>query len=173
MNRIIVILQIFSILIISCNNKSIEFEGEDSVAVLDNDTSTIVPIAPNEVDTLLGSINSQPTLILENQYEYLLNHLNNDLQKNPMKNLESEGVVFLEWKQFSGDNIPFICYVSKNIKSFYLDGKKVPFTPDKEYFFRQNVNLYIGYNRIPVKLINKSGKVLDTYIEINMERTSK
>ena len=83
-------------------------------------------------------------------------------------NITYRGYVCLTEMNFSGDNVPFVCTVSKNIKALYIDGKRIRFKPEQEFFFRQEIPLYLGYNRIPVKIINKRREQTESYIEINM-----
>lgn len=87
-----------------------------------------------------------------------------DITSNPDKN----GTVYLLDKQFTGNSVPFVCYVTGNIKALYVDGKKIKFKKDKEFFFRQHIDLYIGYNRVPIKIVNSRDEVAKLFIEINI-----
>ena len=86
-------------------------------------------------------------------------------------NIAYRGYVCLLEMNFSGGNVPFVCTVSKNVKALYVNGKKIRFKPDQEFFFRQEIPLFLGYNRIPVKIINKRKEQTEGYIEINMVST--
>lgn len=79
-----------------------------------------------------------------------------------------DGVVYFDTKDFAGHNVPFEGYVEGNIKQIWLDGKKVKFENNKDLFFRQTLDLYIGYNKFPVRIVGKSGKETTDWIVINM-----
>jgi hypothetical protein len=85
------------------------------------------------------------------------------------------GAVYLTIKDFRGyglSNIPFVGSVQGNIQSLFVDGKQFKFKSfflsHEDLYFRKDVYLRSGYNRIPIKVINNKGKVLETYLEITM-----
>jgi hypothetical protein len=91
-----------------------------------------------------------------------------DLVPNPEIKRTAQGMVYLTEKQFSGNSVPFVGYVTGNIKSIYVNKKKINFKKDEEFFFRQDIELHVGYNRIPIKIINERDEVTSKFIEINM-----
>lgn len=80
----------------------------------------------------------------------------------------ARGEVTLEIPHFVGNSVPFTGKVIGNIKALYVNGQKIKIdeNPD-DLFFRLNIDVKVGYNRIPVKAINKTGKALNTYMEFN------
>ena len=86
-----------------------------------------------------------------------------------LKNLKYCGYVFLEQKEFSGDEVPFVCTVSDNIKALYVDSKKIRIHKYQEFFFRQKIKLFIGYNRIPITIINSRDEETQAFLEITMK----
>lgn len=174
-----VVTTVLFLIIISCTNKQTSNSNIDSITI---DTA-MVDISEKNIttDTIFLEIPKKPTFINKTREEEFSNSIllnqNSDrlntLEKNYYNAIDSaeNGKLYLKEKQFSGDNVPFVCYVSKEIKSFYIDNKKVKFTPEKEFFFRQKIELYLGYNRIPVRIVNKKGFETEAYIEINMEKT--
>src|ERR1035437_3147502 len=83
-----------------------------------------------------------------------------------------EGIIYITYKDFYGSNpykIPFVTTVCGYISHLYLNDKEIKFKEGEETFFRQSINLENGYNRIPIKVITRSGKEYSDYIEITIE----
>jgi hypothetical protein len=83
--------------------------------------------------------------------------------------INHEGEVRLQLKEFGGYSVPFIGTVIGDVEEFFINGKKIDFEVGIEFFFRQIIFLNTGYNRVPVKIIDKRGNTNNTYFEINME----
>lgn len=167
-----ILLSFFTINILSCNSFSIQDANADSALI---DTTVEVPEANTE-PLIQRSISTIPRFV---QGPYPFNNIefnegNIHLDPTAPDKIDiypdSSGIVYLQTKDFSGNSVPFIGYASKAIKSLIVNGKKISFNPDEEFFFRQEIDLYIGYNRIPIKITNVKNKILNTYLEINMER---
>jgi hypothetical protein len=85
---------------------------------------------------------------------------------------EVDGIVWLETKKFSGLGIYLIPFVGKalgDIDKILVDNKPISFKLGEEFFFKQYLRLDWGYNRIPIKIIDKRGKVNETYIPVTIE----
>jgi hypothetical protein len=93
------------------------------------------------------------------------------LFQNLEKDVFYEGKVCIDYKEFYGHspyNIPFVANIFGDVKELYVDDKKIKFTGEGEVFFRQKVYLEQGYNRIPVKVVGKSGMSRLGYIEVTI-----
>ncbi len=85
-----------------------------------------------------------------------------------------EAKICINFKDFSGHspyNIPFVLTSYGSVSEIYVAGELVNEYKGEwgEIFFRRNIPLEGGYNRIPVKVISKSGKIRESYIEVNIE----
>ncbi|MEC3966793.1 hypothetical protein [Flagellimonas halotolerans] len=87
-------------------------------------------------------------------------------------NPDYEGIVCLYTEKFFGWSpfkVPFVGRAYGDIKSIYIDNKKVDFKIGEEIYFKKSVYLDGGYNRVPIKLIDGSGNVTESFIPITME----
>ena len=87
-------------------------------------------------------------------------------------NPEYEGIVCIDIKSFYGwspFNIPFVGRAYGDIKTIYVDNKKVNFKIGEEIYFKKKVYLDGGYNRVPVKIIDNSGNLTESFIPITLE----
>jgi hypothetical protein len=83
-----------------------------------------------------------------------------------------EGKVCIAAKEFQGQspyNIPFVATIFGEISELYIDNIKIKFNGEGEIFFRQKIPLEFGYNRIPVKVVGKSGRITESFIEQTIE----
>jgi hypothetical protein len=175
-------------LLTACNapgdNQSIKNSVNDTTQMTPTAKPSLEEVQTKKNDTILNSFVDQSKVKVSSAPKFIHNRYSNYYSFRPLlsdtvvldyvsqKDLEKCGAVFLKEQDFGGDNVPFLCYVSKEIKSFYLDHKKIHFTPEKEFFFRQRIELYIGYNRVPIRMVNKRNEETESYLEINMERTN-
>jgi hypothetical protein len=84
-----------------------------------------------------------------------------------------KGSVILDTKDFQGwnpYNIPFVGHVYGDVSELYVNNIKKEFEIGKEVYFKQRLNLDLGYNRVPIKIIDKRGNITESFIEISMER---
>lgn len=81
-----------------------------------------------------------------------------------------EGYVCFDTRDFQGSNIPFEGYTRGGIREITIDGKKIDFDVNSDLFFRQRLDIYIGYNKFPVKIIDNSGRERKDWIVIETER---
>lgn len=84
-----------------------------------------------------------------------------------------EGCVYFDTRHFQESNIPFEGYVEGNIKEIILDGNKVNFEKDSDLFFRQRLDIFISYNKIPVEIVDKSGKTKKSWVVIETVSANK
>lgn len=87
-------------------------------------------------------------------------------------NPEYEGVLCLDNQHFYGWSpfkVPFIGRAYGDIKSIYVDGMKVKFEIGKEIYFKKSVYLDGGYNRVPIKIIDMTGNITESFIPITIE----
>jgi hypothetical protein len=80
---------------------------------------------------------------------------------------KSRGSVKLKVRQFIGNSVPFTGKVFGDIKSLIVNGKIITVDDSINLFFRLNIDIQLGYNRIPVILINNQGKKLKAFIQFN------
>lgn len=79
------------------------------------------------------------------------------------------GIVVLRnehWERTSA--IPFVVIVSGKVKELFIDNKKQKIEGPDEYFFRVNLNLEGGYNRIAVKAVTNNDFVTKGYVELSV-----
>jgi hypothetical protein len=87
-------------------------------------------------------------------------------------NPEYEGVVCIDSKNFYGwspYNVPFVGRAYGDIKAIYVDNMKVNFKIGQEIYFKKKVYLDGGYNRVPVKVIDNSGNITESFIPITIK----
>ncbi len=87
-------------------------------------------------------------------------------------NPKIEGQVCLENKHFYGYNpynVPFVGIAKGDIAKIFIDKKQVPFKIGQEIFFKKRIYLDGGYNRIPIKIIDKMGNVTESFIPVTIE----
>ena len=80
----------------------------------------------------------------------------------------------LERKDFYGYNpfkIPFVGQATGDIDKIYVNNKQVNFKLDEQIYFKQRIYLDGGYNRVPVKIIDKRGNITKSFIPITIEQT--
>ena len=78
-------------------------------------------------------------------------------------------------KNFYGHNpynVPFVGKAYGDISKIYIDNIQVPFKIGEEIYFKKRVYLDGGYNRIPVKIIDKIGNVTESFITVTIESMS-
>lgn len=83
-----------------------------------------------------------------------------------------EGVVCIDSKNFYGwspYNVPFVGRAYGDIKAIYVDNMKVNFKIGQEIYFKKKVYLDGGYNRVPVKIIDNSGNITESFIPITIK----
>ena len=160
------LLLLTTVFLISCNQQ----EEPDKAEKSKSDT-----LAYNPTELFKNEI--LPPLINKTEFDGVIYKQVHEKQEwkeliiDPFGN-KREGVVYLTTKDFFGQNpynVPFVAYVVGYISELYVNDKKVSFIEGKEIFFRQKINLENGYNRIPVKVITKSGKTFNQFIEITIE----
>jgi len=86
-----------------------------------------------------------------------------------------EGKVCITNKDFQGSspyNIPFVATILGNVSELYVNNKRIKFDGPGEIFFRLKIALEMGYNRVPVQAIGKSGEATESFVEININETS-
>ena len=84
--------------------------------------------------------------------------------------------VCIDYKDFSGFSpydIPFVGVAGENIKEIYVNNKKISIGKDGSIFFRQSVNLSMGYNRIPIRMMTRNGIKQEAFIEITIVQDSQ
>ncbi|MDC1221108.1 hypothetical protein N8Z47_00405 [Salibacteraceae bacterium] len=86
-------------------------------------------------------------------------------------NPEYEGVVCLDNKSFYGlrTSIPFVGRAYGDIDKIYINKTPVRFVLGEEIYKKVYVQLSMGYNRVPVKIVDNSGNITESYIPITME----
>lgn len=87
-------------------------------------------------------------------------------------NPEYEGAVCIDNESFYGwspFNVPFVGRAYGDIKAIYLDNMKVNFKIGQEIYFKKKVYLDGGYNRVPVKIIDNSGNITESFIPITIK----
>lgn len=88
------------------------------------------------------------------------------------RNPEYEGTVCIDSKNFYGwspYNVPFVGRAYGDIKAIYVDNMRVKFELGEEIYFKKKVYLDGGYNRVPVKIIDNSGNVTESFIPITIK----
>jgi hypothetical protein len=83
-----------------------------------------------------------------------------------------EGQVFLTMKDFYGYSpyrIPFEGTIYGDIKKLFVNGDEVRFTRG-DLYFKKSIHLDGGYNRIPIKIIDKNGNTEHFFIPVTIER---
>lgn len=81
------------------------------------------------------------------------------------------GSVTLTTKKFQGWSpfkVPFVGQVYGDVKELYVNGLKRKFKIGEELYFKQKIYLDTGYNRIPIKIVDKRGNVAVSYIEVTL-----
>lgn len=76
-------------------------------------------------------------------------------------------------KDFAGDSpfdIPFVGQAGSNIDAIIINNKKKIKIEGREVFFRAKIPLELGYNRIPIKVINKDKEESEFFVEISVVR---
>jgi hypothetical protein len=79
--------------------------------------------------------------------------------------------VCINYKKFAGQSpfdIPFVGQAGENIDAIIINGKKKIKIEGREVFFRAKIPLEFGYNRVPIKVINKNKEESEFYIEISV-----
>jgi hypothetical protein len=87
-------------------------------------------------------------------------------------NPEYEGVVCIDNESFYGwspFSVPFVGKAYGDIKAIYVDNMRVNFKIGQEIYFKKKVYLDGGYNRVPVKIIDNSGNVTESFIPITIK----
>jgi hypothetical protein len=94
-------------------------------------------------------------------------NISSNLDEHDGEEIKSRGAVNLKVQDFIGNSVPFTGSVTGNIKTLIVNNKKIAIEDSTDLFFRLKIDVDNGYNRIPVVVINKSGKSLKSYIEFN------
>jgi hypothetical protein len=76
------------------------------------------------------------------------------------------GAVYLKIRQFIGSSIPFTGSVIGNVKELKVNGEVIKITDSDNLYFRIKTDVEIGYNRIPVEVINKRLVKFNSFIEL-------
>jgi hypothetical protein len=87
-------------------------------------------------------------------------------------NPKIEGQVCLDTKHFYGYNpynVPFVGRAYGDVSKIIVDNMNVKFEIGKEIYFKKRIYLDGGYNRVPVKIIDKNGNITESYISITIE----
>lgn len=89
-------------------------------------------------------------------------------------NENSDGLVCITTKDFEGNtysgyNVPLKGIIHGDIKDIYINNKKIKFIKG-EFYKRIHMKLSIGYNQVPIVLIDSIGNKNETYMEIELER---
>lgn len=88
-------------------------------------------------------------------------------------NGQIEGLVCLSHRDFFGYNpysVPFVGHAHGDIKEIYVKGQRISFEIGKDIYFKKKLYLDGGYNRIPVKIVDKRGNSTEGYISITIEQ---
>jgi hypothetical protein len=83
-----------------------------------------------------------------------------------------EGLLCLSTESFYGYNpysVPFLGTVHGDVAEIYVDGKRIPFSGDKELYFKKSIYLDGGYNRVKVKVVDIKGNSAEYFIPITIE----
>lgn len=78
-----------------------------------------------------------------------------------------DGEVNFDFRSFAGQSVPFEGHVSGGIKEIRFNGQEVLFKENADLFFRQNLNLHPGYNKIPLRIKGKSGVETEWWVVID------
>lgn len=83
-----------------------------------------------------------------------------------------DGFVCLDTKEFSGHSpysVPFVGRVYGDVAKLYVNNVSASFKTGEDLYFRRSIHLNTGYNRIPIKIVDKKGHVTESYIPVTME----
>lgn len=86
--------------------------------------------------------------------------------------IDVQGEVCIDTKDFYGYNpynVPFVGKAYGDISKIYIDEKPVNFKIGEEFFFKKRIYLDGGYNRIPVRIIDKNGNETESFIPVTMK----
>jgi len=91
-------------------------------------------------------------------------------------NKDFEGLVCLETKEFEGNDyegydVPFKGKIFGDVKSLSISGRRVKLEGE-DFFQRVHLRLRIGYNQVPIVILDSIGNINETYMEITLERIS-
>lgn len=153
----------FLIIISSCTRSPIRVNSDKDTVEAIKDTIAHKADALSIPDTLI--LTESPQFFVE-ELRTFINKPQDDLFPD---HRDQVGYVLLQPQSFTGGDVPFLCYASDNITELYVDGKKIVLIKQREFFFRQKIKLYAGFNRIPIKIVNKVGEVTETYLDMTME----
>jgi hypothetical protein len=124
----------------------------------------VISVAKNNLFSynLVGTyiVDKEPPVFKHSRYGYF--------EGNP----SYQGTANIGYEKFYGYSpfsIPFVGQIGGDIKRVLINGRDVKFKEGEEFYFRQSISLANGYNRIPVKLIDKAGNVTETYMPITLE----
>lgn len=151
----------------NCKNKSKSKQTKKSQTSDSVATASYVKELPIKVDSsFMNTI-----LIKQASYESEAYRTFNKLDTNYQlyENKLYNGIVVLRnehWERTSA--IPFVVIVSGKVKELFIDNKKQKIEGPDEYFFRVNLNLEGGYNRIAVKAVSNNDFVTKGYVELNV-----
>lgn len=133
--------------------------------------STVDKSTTQNADTLKDTLKPNgnpfdfaPTILFKQSY--LWNEFD-QLAKIP------NNAICIKYKDFAGDSpfdIPFVGQAGSNIAAIIINGKKKIKIENREVFFRAKIPLEFGYNRVPIKVINKDKEESEFYIEISVDQ---
>jgi hypothetical protein len=88
-----------------------------------------------------------------------------------------EGLVVLDTKEFSGNeydgfDVPFKGTILGDIKVLKVAGRTMQLKGE-DFFQRVHLRLKIGYNQIPITIIDKVGNITESYLETTIEYIDK
>lgn len=92
-------------------------------------------------------------------------NFNNSTNCSFSGNPKIEGQVCLDSKHFFGYNpynVPFVGKAYGDVSKIIVDNMNVKFTIGEEIYFKKRIYLDGGYNRVPVKIVDKKGNVTET-----------
>ena len=149
----------------SCKNKS------KSKLAKKSQTTDSVPAFVKELPIRIDSSFMNTILIRQAKYEPDAYRTINKLDTNYQlyDNKLYSGIVVLRnenWERTSA--IPFVVIVSGKVKELFIDNKKQRIEGPDEYFFRVNLNLEGGYNRIAIKAVDNKDFVTKGYVELSV-----